>query len=80
MTEACAGAFQKLPTPVDSTGTGGFSHRFVKCTLQIISNYNKFLQILSNYLHISKEFCNFASSFENEPEAATKKLTKKTKL
>ena len=74
--EACASAFQKLPTPVDSTGTGGFSYRFVKCALQIISNYNKFLQILSNYLHISNIFCNFASSFGNEPEANTKKITK----
>ena len=73
MTEACAGAFQKLPTPVDSTGTCGFSYRFVKYILQIISDYDKFLQILSNYLHISNIFCNFASSFGNEPEAITKK-------
>ena len=47
MNVAYAGAFQKLPTPVDSTGTGGFSYRFVKRILQIVSNYNKFLQILS---------------------------------
>ena len=72
MTEACDGAFQKLPTPVGSTGTGCFSYRFVKCALQIISNYNKFLQILSNYLYISDIFCNFASSFGNEPKAKPK--------
>ena len=77
MIEACAGAFQKLPTPVDSTGTGCFSYRFVKYALQIISNYNNFLQILSNYLHISKEFCNFASSFGNEPEENPKRKPKK---
>ena len=45
---------------------------FVKCTLQIISNYDKFLQILSNYLHISDIFCNFASSFGNEPKRQPK--------
>ena len=41
---------------------------FAKRIFQIISNYDKFLQILSNYLHISDIFCNFASSFGNEPK------------